>query len=116
MNLLLSLEQTNGIDSFTQFATMIGLPTVVIIFLALLIYLLPAIIIASAIKKAARMRELPQFISLRHSYSSYFDLDYGIRLHRKYAVKDEGLYDTPYGIFVPVYNGDYIIGFMYSKK
>lgn len=116
MYLQLALDNTGGINSFAQFATMIGLPTVVIVFLVFLIYLLPAVIISSSIKKVAYMNDLPRFIAVKRSNSSYFVLEYGIRIHRKYAVKDKELYDTPYGIFDPVYDGDNIIGFMYSKK
>ena len=103
-------------DYFDSILATGGILSVLIIILSLFLYLLPAIIIANAIKKAAYMKEIPQFISLKHAYGSYYELDHNIRLHRKYYKKSEDLYDTPFGVFVPVHQGDYVVGFMYSKK
>lgn len=103
--------------------------------ISLIIYLLPAIIIASAIKKstakdsynahviADALRELtpkdsvPVFLPLVEELTYYFDLGDGVFVPKRYYNLEENYYDTPVGAFVPVYEEDNktIMGFLYKK-
>lgn len=109
--------------------------TAILVLISLIVYLLPAIIIASAIKKstakdsynayliADALKELapkdsvPVFLPLVEELTYYFDLGDGVFVPKRYYNLAENYYDTPVGAFVPVYEEDNktIMGFLYKK-
>lgn len=107
----------------------------ILAFVSFIVYLLPAIIIANAIKKlssnftwiscdvveAAKKNvsknSVPVFLPLVEEQTHYFNLGDNILVPKRYFNQEENYYDTPVGAFVPVYEEDNetIIGFLYKK-
>lgn len=134
MYLQLALDNANGFNSISLFDLSIyGI--ILVSFVSLLIYLLPAIIIASAIKKLnpntsydsyviakalnnlAPKNSVPVFLPLVEEQTYYFDLGDNVYVPKRYYNLEENFYDTPVGAFVPVYEEDNktIKGFLYKK-
>ncbi|MBO5341969.1 MAG: hypothetical protein J6A73_04715 [Lachnospiraceae bacterium] len=134
MNLLLALN-TSQYGFFDSLLATGGLTAIIVIAVALLIYLLPAIIIANAIKKSSlnfsetsydvvratkkivSKNSAPIFLPLVEEQTHYFNLGDNILVPKRYYNLKDNYYDTPVGAFVPVYNEDNetIIGFLYKK-
>lgn len=134
MYLQLALDNANGFNSISLFDLSIyGI--ILVSFVSLLIYLLPAIIIASAVKKLnpntsydsyviakalnnlAPKNSVPVFLPLVEEQTYYFDLGDNVYVPKRYYNLEENFYDTPVGAFVPVYEEDNktIKGFLYKK-
>lgn len=107
-------------DFFTQLLS--GSVFILIIYILILffIFLAPALIIANAIKTAARTIILPYQLDVISDNDDHFLLEYNIIVYKKYFDEDSNLYVTPYGIFEPVYsssflNNNCISSFIYKK-
>lgn len=121
MNLLLALEQTNGINSFAQFITILGGSGIILVlFIVLFSIFSPAVIIANAIKKAALIRSLPQHLKVVIEEDDLFKLEHGVVVYKKYYDKELDRYVTPHGVYEPLYSSSYfndhhVSAFIYKK-
>lgn len=114
MNILLTLNHVNGIDSFSQFMT-IGIPIVIIISIILMLYFSPAQVLARAIKELGKKEDKKMHIIEENE--KYFKLDSGVKVFKNWYNKDNDCFLCEYGTYIPIYNyDDKIIAFMFMRK
>lgn len=112
--MFLALDVNNyGINSFSQFVGLV-LPLLLFLLVCLFIYILPAKIIADAIKKN---NSISNFLGIDAEYDDSYRLHSGIVVYKKWYDKENDIYISPYGFYIPVYNNNKdIVSFMYEKK
>ena len=113
MNILLALDSSYGINSFEQFSS-IFIPILLFLIVWLLLYILPATIIANAIKKTNSSNNR---LRITKEYNDCFKLDNDILIYKKWYDEENDLYECPYGYYIPIYNYEKdVVAFVYESK
>lgn len=113
MNILLALDSSYGINSFEQFSS-IFIPILLFLIVWLLLYILPASIIANAIKKTNSSNNQLRIVK---EYNDCFKLDNDILIYKKWYDEENDLYIAPYGFYIPIYNYQKdVVSFVYERK
>ena len=96
-----------------------GVAVIIVLCIYFFMVLFPTLVIADAIKKAARISVMPAYIKVEAEMDDYFILENNIFVSKNCYIDSEKYYKNALGIFIPVYDVYFsqkkIIGFNYKK-
>ncbi len=114
MNLLLALDNSQGINSFVQFST-VSIGGIIIIIICIFLWLTPTLILSRAIKSLSKPQNKKMGIASENDVC--FELDSGVRVLKKWYDSDNDYYVCDYGYYLPIRNyANLVIYFVFIRK